>query len=87
MTNVTSLCTSGLAGEGGGRANKGHVFSQKKGPHHRGLFGSERRRKMEADLQRRLDGDEQQGHLWHVRLPCRQALQQQALQVRLCEYI
>lgn len=40
---------------------------------------------MEADLRHRVDRAEQQGHLRHVRVPQREELQRQSLQVSLLE--
>lgn len=72
---------SGYDGASGGREDQGHILSQEKDSHHRGLSGGERWGQVETDLQRGVDGDEQQGHLWHVWFPWGETLQYQTLQV------
>lgn len=57
------------------------VLLQEANPCHRGLRGGQRRWQMEADLRWGVEPHEQQGDLWHVRLPCWEEIQRTRIQV------
>lgn len=75
------LCFPGCDGARGGCTDQSYLLPQEEDPHHWWLFGGERRRQVETDLQRGLDRDEQQGHLRHVWLPWGETCQSATLQV------